>query len=145
MLDAAKAADYYVVAWCKNWTLRQYLTVCLEKEFGARVTPEEVEFACATYSWLPVKLWNYTSSRLVRAHAEDSFPRLSAWLHGRADDIARLKCSSQILKLKDRGAWKENMRPESGAKEYRELVLAAHLDSVRKKSHQRSAWNVCKA
>lgn len=145
MFDKKRAAEYYVVGWCKNWTLRQYANVVAEREsMTAYIEPEELAVVTAAFSWMPVSLADYVKGRSIRAHAEDSYPKLSAWLHGRTDDVKRLACAAQIEKLKDKGAWKASTHPGKDGATYRKAMFGASLISQSNKSQQRSAWNVCK-
>lgn len=146
MFDVTKAADYYVLGWCKNWSLRQYLNVVLEKtSVDGFVTPAEVDAAAAAFPWLPVAIWNYANNRLIRAHTDDNYPKLSAWLHGRRDDLARLACAPQLLKLRDRGRCKATRPGPRKDKKFKHAMDTARIVSDIQKSTQRGAWNVCKA
>lgn len=147
MFDKKHAAEFFVVAWCKNWTLRQYLNVALEREsVSAYVEQSDVELSCAEFPWIPADLGSYIAGRLVRSHVEDNFPKLSAWLHSREDDVKRLACASQIEKLRDKGVLKAASHPprDKDAK-YRRAMYGAGLISAAKQSQSRSAWSTCKA
>lgn len=144
MFDKSRAADYYLVAWCKNWTLREYLNVVLERQsMSAWLDQVDIDAAHAEMPWIPVNLGNYTGGRKVRAHVEDAYPKLSAWLHSRPDDLKRLGCARQIEKLKDSGAIKASTKPKYLDK-YQAAMLGASVLAAKLNSHKRSNWNVCK-
>jgi len=144
MFNKKQAAEFYVVAWCKNWTLKQYLNLIMERDFASGwVEPEDIATATAAFPWIPTNSGCYIGGRLVRAQVEDSYPKLSAWLHGRADDSKRLACAPEIEKLKDKGATKA-VRPSGEARKYGNVMANAALISRAKQSQMRSAWNVCK-
>lgn len=97
--------------------------------------------------WMPVNGRHYRGG--VRAFVGAMYPKLSAWLFARKDDRERLGCAQQLQKLRAR------MTAEKVRAEDRKEMKAAHsalratTTSYRAnrdafKTHQRSAWNVCK-
>lgn len=156
MFTQKQAAEYFVVAWCRNWTLTEYLKVVLERpklttgggEPGDQFK-EVVAEAVAAFPWLTDILPAYP--RQVREYVGGAYPKLSAWLWSRESDVARLKCAEQIQKLRpparmvgyvsaeDRDAMKR------ASKEERANTASWRLSRDSFKTHQRSAWNVCKA
>ena len=145
MFDAKKAAEFYVVAWCKNWTVGQYMRVVTEtEERGNWFGEAEVQEAADAFPWLPRNLGLYMSGRLVRSHTEDNFPKLADWLWARPSDADRLRCAPQIERLRGRSIVRKNNRPAALNKDYARQMQRMAAESAIKKSNSRSAWSVCK-
>lgn len=88
MMSQKQAAEYFVVAWVKEWTMSVYLHV-----IGAgEVIP--FEQAHALYSWLP-KQWPFRPLSCRTYLAEVNRP-LSDALWDAADDRARLALATNI-------------------------------------------------
>lgn len=153
MFDTKRAAEYFVVAWCKQWTLTEYLKVVLERqklcEFGKDEFQGVLDEACAAYPWLPNDYRAYPRS--VRVVVGTTYPKLSAWLFARDDDVSRLKCAAQIEKLRGpvtpTPMFREADREEFKAarREMRQATTSWRAARDAFKTNQRSAWNVCKA
>lgn len=153
MFDTKRAAEYFIVAWCKEWTLTEYLKVVLERpklcEFGQGEFQGVLDEACAAYPWLPKDYRAYP--RTVRVVVGATYPKLSAWLFARNDDVARLKCAPQVEKLccpeKPKPIFSDADRTEFKAARagLRQATTSWRAARDAFKTNQRSAWNVCKA
>lgn len=148
MFDKKKAAEYFVVAWCKDWSIGQYLRV-IEVLVSDDVDWNDVEAKVnAAYPWMPRMSRQYGNS--VRAFVGSAYPKLSAWLFSRATDIDRLKCANQIERLKPPSALpkvsdSDRAEMKAAGKDERQATASYRLARASFKTHQRSAWNVCKA
>lgn len=150
MFTQTKAADYFVVAWCKNWTLLDYINAILE---GAprESLQEAVELARTIAPWLPELHFNAgLFSQGVKEFVLRAYPSLSDWLWKQKADIDRLKCAGQLLKLKPpaklRGRVTDEDRREmkSASRGERQASTSYRASRDAFKTHQRSAWSVCK-
>lgn len=147
MFDQKRAAEFLVVAWCKDWTLGKYLNCVLEcpgEELG-----QMVDRAVEAYPWLPTAWRAYKTP--VRVFIGGAYPKLSRWLFSRPDDISRLQCAAQIQRLKHpkkyAAAVSDPDREEMIASKREEAASRASYRLSREafKTNQRSAWSVCKA
>ena len=145
MFDRKKAAEWFVVAWCRNWNICQYMRVVTETEAEPMFfTEQEVAAAHLAFPWLPNDQGKYIGRRLVRSEVEDNFPSLGAWLWGRPSDISRLACAPQIEKLRNTGRMKAGVRPRGVIGKHAKLMRTLGEERSIKKSHTRSAWSTCK-
>lgn len=148
MFDSKKAADYLVVAWCKEWPLWQYLNAIMERQLGEGDLTQAVNEASAAFPWLTTQVHAY--KRNTREFVAGAYPKLNTWLWDRPDDISRLKCSSQIERLRCpdflRGYVSANDRSElkQSKRVLRQATTSYRASRDAFKTHQRSAWNVCK-
>jgi hypothetical protein len=148
VFDRKRAAEYLVVAWCKEWTLGTYLDVIAEENVHNDLRGK-LEVLTEQFPWLPAAYAPYHKG--VRDVIAGAYPKLSDWLWSRKTDAERLKCAPQIERLKchglqrgyvsaaDRAEMVESRQAESAASSSYRLSRAAF------KTNQRSAWNVCKA
>lgn len=107
--------------------------------------------AHAEYPWMPETKYMFTRGKKVRQFVGGHYPKLSAWLFDRPDDLSRLKCAVQVQRLK-RPAKPVTLRASEDQREMRKArsdqrAASASYRLARDafKSNQRSAWNVCKA
>ena len=146
--DAKKAAEFFVVAWCKDWPLGTYLRAIGVGDRGERDWGEWIAEINGLYPWMPVVGWHYRHG--ARAFVGAAYPKLSAWLLSRKTNIDRLKCAPQIEKLKPPAhklaMVQDSDRAEmkSASKDERQASASYKLSRASFKTHQRSAWNVCK-
>lgn len=147
MLEQKKAAEYFVVAWCKDWSLGQYMNAVFEgmhyDELG-----DAVAVATAAYPWMPERFEHY--GRPVREFVSRSYPKLNAWLWDRPDDLARLKCAEQVCKLRPRAtagrvAESDRLDMAEASKAMKQSTTSYRASRDAFRTGQRSAWNVCKA
>ena len=153
LMSQEQAAKYLVVAWCKDWKMAMLLhTVCGKTFLADNPEPWKnmIAEAHAAFPWMPDGVGPYKASGLVRQFVGVHYPKLSAWLYTRSSDAERMRCAAQIQRLKC-------MAPKQGllnkvdaadAKKQRrhDRAVQTEYDIVRaaKKTHGRSAWNVCK-
>lgn len=148
MFDRKRAAEYLVVAWCRDWKLGDYLD-CIAEEVGAKhKLDEKLPALREAFPWLTDYWGAYTHS--VREFVGSAYPKLSQWLWAQPDDVKRLRCAPQIERLKAPARLNRFVSDED-RKEMKDAArdLGASTVSYRQsreafKTHQRSAWNVCK-
>ena len=147
MFDAHKAAEFFVVGWCKDWTLGQYLRYVEAIEGNDVDWDELVPKVIGCYSWMPTLGKQYKST--VRSFIGSAYPKLSAWMFSRKTDIERLKCAAQIEKLRPplRLAMvsdADRIEMKSATRDEKQASASYRLSRASFKTHQRSAWNTCK-
>lgn len=151
MFDTKNAAEYFVVAWCKDWSIGQYLRVVgvlADGVDGADDWRKIEAQVTELYPWMPSMARQYANS--VRTFVGAAYPKLSAWLFSRASDIDRLKCAPQIERLKPpsklaKVSDKDRVEMKAATKDARQATDSYRLSRASFQTHQRSAWNVCKA
>lgn len=146
MFDAHKAAEFFVVGWCKEWTLGQYLRYVGALGDGDNFD-DVVDKVTACYPWMPRLGRQYKNT--IRSYVGSAYPKLSGWLFSRNTDIDRLKCAAQIEKLRPAGRLpmvRDSDRAEmkEAGRDEKQASMSYRLSREAFKSHQRSAWNVCK-
>lgn len=156
MFDTQRAAEYFVVGWCKDWSMLDYLFTIFEapihKDDKTQRIGEMLSKAKENFPWLPANLALYVSGTRMRTFVGGSYPKLSGWLFQQESDVARLRCAAQIQRLKPPAlkhalrkvadADRKEMRASSSA--MRQAQSSYRLSRDAFKTHQRSAWNVCK-
>jgi hypothetical protein len=90
MMDRKKAAEYFIVAWVKDWSLRTYLTALADG--GPRI---DFDQANALYPWLPGP-HAFIRKHLVRTYLADANRPLSDALFDAVGDSARLALAPQV-------------------------------------------------
>jgi hypothetical protein len=87
----------------------------------------------------------------VRAYFASEFPKLSEWLIAHEKDAAKLmSVAPQLMRLTSKGAKGRSISAEDGRevrkarKEMRHTTTVYRASRDAFKTHQRSAWNVCK-
>lgn len=141
MFDKRKAAQYFVVAWVKGWTIRTYLGAigC------AGVAYEHINSA---YPWMPDYTDPYFRNVEIKAWAGSAMRSINDSLWDAKDDKARLALSYRIESFSAKGA---KLRNTGNSKlmakvkaEYSRAILAHRIsvDAMRRGSGH--AWNVCK-
>ena len=152
MLDPVKAAEWLVIAWCKDWKLMRLLDVVADDaSFGDVIGKGNA--AHKAFPWMPAQPSAYFAGVSVRQFVGGAYPKLSAWLFARKDDVSRLRCVEQIAKLRDPGACgsrravslEDRAEMRGSSRDYRRSMASGRLLSDSAKTHNRSAWNVCKA
>lgn len=149
-MDQVKAAEYMVVAWAKNWTLRTYVEAVLGKSRNGATFQDFAKKAHDLFPWVVDDHRPLMLDQTVRAYLEDQFPRLSDWLWARGSDTDRLKAAPQIMRLVAKAgrmrerdkqklvAGREKTKAARAMSEHR-LLMSSH------RTHSRSAWTTCKA
>lgn len=134
--------------------MRTLLDVVDEKP--GEITPERVLAAASVLPFMPENLhWyiaNHGSGVTTRHFVADAFPKLSDFLWSAKDNEARLKTATQIAKLragtiKTTSRFSNAERNERKAIEWesRQASESYRMSREAFKTHQRGAWNVCKA
>lgn len=149
MFDQKRAAEFLVVAWCKEWTLGEYLDAISEESVQHALSGGRLDGLREHFPWLTVNFHAY--SRGTREYVAAAFPKLSEWLWRQKDDVSRLKAAPQIERLKSPKVLRGYVNAED-RKELKDSYAALRQSSSSYrmsrdsfKTHQRSAWNVCKA
>lgn len=149
MFDTKNAAEYFVVGWCKDWSIGQYLRYVGALTGDGDVDWTEIEAKVSdAYPWMPSMARQYTNS--VRTFVGSAYPKLSAWLFSRATDIDRLKCAPQIERLKPpaklaKVSDSDRAEMKAAVKDERQSTASYRLSRAAFQTCQRSAWHVCKA
>lgn len=153
LMSQEQAAKYLVVAWCKDWKMAMLLHTVCGRPFSADSFVSwkpMIAVAHDFFPWMPSDMKPYRSDGLVRRFVGDHYPKLSAWLSTRSTDLERMKCATQIQRLKCSGpkpSAKDRIDAREIAAQQREnrAVQASYeLSRAAQKSHGRSAWGVCK-
>lgn len=149
MFDTKKAAEYFVVAWVKDWPLWQYIQTVTETTTrpGAAAFTQMVNEVAAAYPWLPVNSGNVGQG--VRQAVGAYYPKLSAWLFSHEGKPDILSCAASIERLtpaSHRGyvstADRKEMRDTSKAGHQATASYRISRDAY--KTTRRSAWTTCK-
>lgn len=90
MMNRKQAAQYFIVAWVKGWTLPTYLKVLADG--GPRIPFDQAQ---ALYPWLPGP-WSFINHHDCRTHLAEANRPLSDALWDAADDRARLALAPKI-------------------------------------------------
>lgn len=151
MFDRKKAAEYFVVAWVKDWPLWQYAAIISEVQDTSKLSREEfikmMNEAREAYAWMPQVARQ--SKVGIRQLIGAGFPKLSAWLFAHSGSDKILLCAPQIEKL----VWKHHRGYVTDAdrkemvqttRDEKQMTASYRISRDRFKTHQRSAWNVCK-
>jgi hypothetical protein len=148
MLDQKKAADYFIVAWCKDWTLIDYFRVVAELPNNPKTSV--VYESCKDLTpWADIGKDFYAFKRPVRFFVSTNYPKLSSWLISRNDNISRLSYSKELIKMKPKNNGesihsKEDLKElEKTKKEYKSQLLDYEISRTNFKEAKKSQWNVC--
>jgi hypothetical protein len=143
MMDRKKAAEYFVVAWVKGWSLRMYLQVV-----AAGGAPIKYDAAQALYPWLPDE-WAFIRQHRCRSHLAESNRPLSDALWDCADNRARLALAPQIEAFVFKGRNFQYLRQAKRASDWAKKRLRG-ADLVNMATGERvdraggHHWKVCK-
>lgn len=94
MMDQRNAAEYFIVAWVKNWSLRTYLNVL--SEGGPAI---DWEAAHQAYPWLPEGRHWFIRNPPCRAYLAKVSRPLSDRLWDATGNQARLALAPQLAAL----------------------------------------------
>lgn len=147
MFDRKRAAEYLVVAWCREWKMGVYLDAIAEESVHHNLE-ERLDGLIEQFPWLPQRWRVYQGG--TREFVAGAYPKLSEWLWSRADDAARLKCAPQIERLKcpERLAGfvsdEDRREMKKSSRDMGQSTVSYRQSREAFKTHQRSAWNVCK-
>lgn len=142
MLEQEKAAEYFIVAWIKSWSLQTYLKVCGE---GERI---EWGDAHNIYRWLPDDPGFFMRNVYVKRYMDCAFPSLNNKLWDAPDNAARLKLANHILKADGAGAKqttdKARLEERKNNKKYQASRLEARLSIEQARRGYGTHWKVVK-
>ena len=150
MVKPEDVALWLVVGFKRSWLLRQSIEAA---GLPAVNTEEDAAALHKAYPFLPALRWSYLgrASTPVRAFISAEWPRLFAYLDTNASKPEKLaKAPAQIVKLTCRDARRGTLtaadKREAKVTRYRQKSKEAGLKAAtaQRKSHGRSAWNVCK-
>jgi hypothetical protein len=143
MMSREKAAQYFIVAWVKEWTLRTYLEVVTDG--GPEI---RFEHAQALYPWLPDS-WPFAANHRVRTFLAEANRPLSDALWDAADNRARLALAPQVeafVCTSYSRAYVEEARSAASKAQSRmnvkRLLIKADIEDKRRKNGYH--WQVCK-
>lgn len=154
MLDKKQAAEYFIVGWCKDWSVMDYLRfvgvpmpapnhIIEGKEWDAIE-----QLVSSNFPWMPKHARQYSTK--IKTFVGCSYPKLSTWLFDRNSDVERLKCASQIEKLRSPERIKkvsdqDRIEMKASSRDEKQASASYRLSRAAFQTNQRSAWNVCKA
>ena len=149
-VPAEEVATWLVVGFKRCWLLREVLDAC---GLPAVDSPEDAAAMHEKYPFLPALIWSYVgrNSTPVRALVSFEWPRLHQFLDANTTHPEKLALApKQIVKLRCRDvqrlAQTKEDKKEAARNKYvqnRASASSVVLTNARK-SHGRSAWNVCK-
>ena len=152
-MNLQEAAKFLIVAWVKDWPLRTLLGV-LSPDIKF-VTDEQISKVVQAFPFMPSHIhWyvqNHGAGASTRRFVSDAFPRLNDALWDSKDDQKRLLLSAQVCRL-SAGDIKQSTKLDNiGVKAMNAAKRAMRQESTSYrlsrdafKTHQRSAWSVCK-
>jgi hypothetical protein len=153
MLPIDQAAKFIVVAWVKDWGMRTLLET-LDGATGD-VTEGRLGEMADALPFMPTHLHWYIANRgrgvSCRQFVADCYPRLADALWAANDNAARLKLAPQIERLKagnvrasSRFSKSDMAEGATARREMRQAITSYRQSRDSFKTHQRSAWGVCK-
>lgn len=140
MFSKAKAADYFVVGWVKDWSLRTYLSVIAD---GERI---EWDRAHELFPWLPHDITPFARNVSVRRWASDAMRSINDRLWDSTDNAEKLKLARHIEVKNCAGAKIAANEARSALAKSRKALAAStamnniSIDTMRKKN----GWSTCK-
>ncbi len=138
-----QAAQMLLVGFCKSWLMS---TVISSLNPNHDLTTDEMRKIAP---FLPLFDWQYRTP--TRAYVAAQWPNLNNWLIRNESDKGKLlTIVSQIENLvsKDKHAQRltedDKKEQRSNMVKIRRVAVGSQLAREQRKSHGRSAWNVCK-
>lgn len=143
MMTHEKAADYFIVAWIKGWTIRRYFSCIME--MSDKEASTHWEEAHTLFPWLPYWI---AKGACVRPFVAIQYPILNTKLWDATDHKARLVLAPLILPYIARDAW-GNRRAKEKREHLKELnkdnvICTAYKAQVSLSSRKTHDWKVCK-
>lgn len=138
--DQKKAAEYFVVAWVKDWTLRQYYKVIMN---GTR---DDWSEAGGMYPWLPHDINPFILNISTRGWARTSMRAINDRLWDAKGAKEQLKLAVEIEKWCSLGAkvkLNEARVEANKSSADANACLALKVES-RKAMNSNHEWKVCK-
>lgn len=141
--DKKKAAEFYIVAWVKNWRFHTYLEAIGAKDI-------KYEDVYKHYPWMPDKTHFYFKNQLIRIWTGMAMRDINHKLWDTEDNKKRLSLAKQIEnwtadkvdrttpQKKDSYEWRSTRRTDAKTK----LGYAASVETMRRGSGHH--WNVVK-
>lgn len=141
--DKKKAAEYFVVAWVKNWRMQTYLAAINASDIQYKDVHDQ-------YPWMPVDLHFYFRNQFIRAWAGMSMRLINDKLWDTDDSKKRLSYAPMIEqwnadKVGQTTAQKQHAnenRKENMKYTQMKIGYSASVETMRRGSGHH--WNVCK-
>lgn len=143
MFDRKKAAEFFVVAWVKDWSIGTYLDV-----IGAKTEP--IENIVALYPWMPKDQIYYKSHKKIKTIAARYMRAINDLMWDAKDNKARLLLAQKICNWKSDAYVKtlsDKEREYQMAEAKKQYMVTAISNSLEIEKMRRSSgnhWNVCK-
>lgn len=155
MLTLEQGAKFLIVAWAKDWGMRTLMDCLDERPIGTEISDERIQDLTSAFAFMPSHTHWYLQNRgrgaSARKFVADAFPRLNEALWSAKDNAKRLTLAKQIERLSAGGVKASSRLSASEISEAsidrkraaaENAAYRLHRESF--KTHQRSAWNVCK-
>ena len=143
MFDRKKAAEFFVVAWVKDWQIQTYL-----EAIGAKGKP--IEEITSAYPWMPSKMNYYRSAVYIRSIMSRYMRPINDALWDTKDDMAKLKFAKKISEwVSDKyieTKYDKEKRQELN-KSYQAMAMTTTVNAMEIEKRRKSSghhWNVCK-
>lgn len=141
--DKKKAAEYFVVAWVKNWRMQTYLAAINASDIQYKDVHDQ-------YPWMPVNLHFYFKNQLIRAWTNMSMKLINDKLWDNDDNKKRLSFAPMIERWNaDKVVQTESHKQDADERkralmQSRQTGLAykSSVETMRRGSGHH--WNVCK-
>lgn len=143
MFDKKKAAEYFVVAWVKDWRMKTYLSAIGAQDLDHDKIHDH-------FPWMPIETHYYFVNQLIRAWTSMAMRPINDKLWNTDDNKKRLSLATQI---ENWSSDKKNMsdRSRDEAKERRQEMkryaanrLGYKLSVATMRRGQGTQWNVVK-
>jgi hypothetical protein len=143
MMNRQKAAQYFIVAWIKDWRLSAYLDVLADG--GPAIRYDQAHHF---YRWLP-DTEPFERHFTVRAYLGECNRPLSDALLDARDDLARLALATRVeaFVFTERFRYSDNLGRTIARDEQRRLHRNGLLIQEHREARQRrrgTHWQVCK-
>lgn len=142
MFSKPQAAQFFVVAWVKDWSLRLYLHTV---SGGERI---EWDDAHRYYPWLPDDRWPFAYGIRARKWAADAMRPINDRLWDAKDNTARLRVAEHVMlwdsagaKMVSNRARRQMIRDNAKLKRLDAAAALSYGEMRRGSGHD---WAVCK-
>jgi len=141
--DKKKAAEYFVVAWVKNWRVQTYLSAINAADIQYKDVHDQ-------YPWMPVNLHFYFKNQYIRAWTNMAMRVINDKLWDNDDNKKRLSFAPMIERWNaDKVGQTESHKQDAYERKKflmqnkkTKLGYAASVETMRRGSGHH--WNVCK-
>ena len=146
-ISTDKAAEWLLIGFIKHWRMAE-----VAEALGVAVASDEALAKLAHQCpFLPSSHWQY--KRPVRAYVASEWPKLGRWLMDHESNPVRcLTVVPQLMRLSWSGTTKsgylsaaDKAQGSAARKDLSATDAGNRARYAQRKSHGRSAWNVCKA